>query len=121
MPSTAHEALIIVQDSLKRVALKKMAAEMFGDFVKAVVDVDREIIAVQAELHADLEAVLLEDGSPQKSLWGINLYPEAAPDQFVEFDSMINVRPSQSNRSRSVEDPALRSRILAVVKKRISA
>jgi len=55
---------------------KKVAANMFGNMVKAVVDVDRELIAVDAELHSDLEALLLDDGSKQRSLWGINLYPE---------------------------------------------
>lgn len=83
--------------------LKKMAADTFGDIVKAVVDVDRELIAVDAELHADLEARLLEDGSQQQHLWGINLYPEASGEEFVEFDSMMNVRPSQDNRKKIIQ------------------
>ena len=97
-----------------------MAAGMFGNMVKAVVDVDQELMALDAELHSDLEALLLENGSKQKDLWGINLYPEMAGDEFVEFDSMINVRPSQGNRSRGVNDDEVRKKILAVVKKRIA-
>ena len=112
-------AMIIIRDTLRFEDLQQMAAAMFGDFVKAVVDVDRELLAVDAELHADLEALLLEERSEQRSLWGINLYPDAQADQFVEFDSMINVRPSQSNRSRGVEDEALRRRIIAIVQQRI--
>lgn len=96
-----------------------MAAHLFGDLVKAVVDVDRELIAVNAELHADLEAMLLQDGSQQQHLWGINLYPEAPTDQFIEFDSVINIRPSQANKSRGVEDEVLRRTIAAIVAKRI--
>ena len=96
-----------------------MAADMFGDIVKAVVDIDRELMAVDAELHADLESRLLEDGSQQKHLWGINLYPEASGDEFIEFDSMINVRPSQDNRSRGVESEAIRGKIIQIVGKRI--
>ena len=92
---------------------------MFGDIVKAVVDIDRELIAVDAELHSDLEALLLEDGSQQKHLWGINLYPEASGDEFIEFDSMINVRPSQDNRSRGVESEAIQGKIIQIVGKRI--
>jgi len=92
---------------------------MFGDMVKAVVDVDREFIAVDAELHSDLEALLLQDGSKQASLWGINFYPGAAGDEFVEFDSMINVRPSAGNRSRGVDNEEMRKKINAVVAKRI--
>ncbi len=99
--------------------LKKMAVAMFGDLVKAVVDVDKEIIAVDAELHSDLEALLLEDGSQQKSLWGINLYPEIEGSDFIEFDSMINMRPSQNNRSRGIENEDLRKKITEIVLKRV--
>ena len=82
-----------------------MAREQFGDMVKAVVDVEQGIMAIGGELHADEEAVLLDQGSRQADLWGINLYPDAAAVRALEFDSMINVRPAQGNRSRSVEDP----------------
>ncbi|MGE5527979.1 MAG: DUF5674 family protein [Patescibacteria group bacterium] len=110
----------IVRGAVTLGELRQMAAGMFGDLVKAVVDVERELIAVDAELHSDLEALLLQDGSNQKSLWGINLYPEMAGDDFIEFDSMINVRPSQDNRSRGVESKELRERIIAVVQKRVA-
>jgi hypothetical protein len=95
--------------------LRRMAQEQFGDFVKAVVDVGREVMAVGGELHADEEALLLAEGSSPDDLWGINLHPERAPDERIEFDSMINVRPSRGNRSRGVDDPAVRQRIEAVV------
>ncbi len=95
--------------------LRKMAAEMFGDLVKAVVDVEKGTVAVDAELHSDEEASLLENGSEQDDLWGINLYPDVQGGDFVEFDSLINLRPSRGNRSRGVEDPATRERILAIV------
>jgi len=110
----------IIATTLSRNDLKKMAADMFGDMVKAVVDIDRELMAVDAELHADLESRLLEDGSQQKHLWGINLYPEASGEEFVEFDSMINVRPSQGNRSRGVENETIRKKIMQIVGKRIA-
>ena len=99
--------------------LKGMAAAGFGDMVKAVVDVDRELIAVDAELHSDLEARLIEDGSEQGNLWGVNLYPELKGEEFVEYDSMINVRPSRGNRSRGVGDEAVKRKIVEVVRKRI--
>jgi hypothetical protein len=99
--------------------IKAMAEAIFGNLIKAVVDVERELIAVDAELHSDLEALLLEDGSRQKNLWGINLYPDIQGDDFVEFDSLINMRPSQGNRSRGIEDKELRKKIIAIVAKRI--
>lgn len=83
--------------------------------VKAVVDVRRHILAMGGELHSDDEALLLDDGSQQSDLWGINLYPDEASEAWIEFDSMINVRPAQGNRSRTVEDEGLRARITAVV------
>jgi len=95
--------------------LKAMASAMFGDMVKAVVDAERRVMAVDAELHADEEAVLLERGSRQADLWGINLYPDMPGEDFVEFDSMINLRPARGNRSRGIEDRTLRERIVAVV------
>lgn len=98
----------LVSDGITRAELTQLAEERFGDMVKAVVDVTRRVMVVGGELHADQEAMLLDDGSCQADLWGINLYPAEAGDGFIEFDSMINVRPSAGNRSRSVEDPSLR-------------
>jgi hypothetical protein len=95
--------------------LQRMAEESFGDLVKAVVDVRQAIMAVDAELHADEEALLLESGSNQTDLWGINLYPELEGMDFIEYDSMINLRPSTGNRSRGVEDPGIREQIQSIV------
>ena len=109
----------IITQSIVLDELQQMAAGLFGNLVKAVVDIDREMIAVDAELHSDLEALLLEDGSKQQSLWGINFYPEVQGGDFIEFDSMINMRPSQGNRSRGVDDEKIREKILSVVQKRV--
>jgi hypothetical protein len=95
--------------------LRDMAEAGFGDLVKAVVDVESGIMAVDGELHSDEEAILLEHGSEQRHLWGINIYPDLVGHERIEFDSMINIRPSQGNRSRSVDDPDVRARILKIV------
>ena len=87
-------------DSITLAEIKEMAAAMFGDMVKAVVDVERRVMAVDAELHADEEAVLLERGSRQVDLWGINQYPDMPEVDFIDFDSMIILRPARGNRSR---------------------
>jgi hypothetical protein len=105
----------LITGTISRAELERMAAARFGDFVKAVVDVRRGCMAVDAELHADEEELLLEAGSAQANLWGINLYPDAGTADWIEFDSMINVRPGQGNRSRSVEDLVIRDRIAAIV------
>lgn len=93
-----------------------MAERTFGNFVKAVVDVEREIMAVDPELHADEEVYLLEHDSRQEDIWGTNLYPDLDKDDLVEFDYMINLRPSQGNRSRGVDDPKTQETILKIVK-----
>jgi len=107
--------LRIVRDLITLEELKAMAATGFGTLVKAVVDVKTGVMAVDGELHADQEALLLEDGSSQRDLWGINLYPDIAGDDWLEFDSMINLRPASGNRSRGVDDPGIRDQIRAIV------
>jgi len=99
--------------------LKKIAADMFGNLVKAVVDIDKCLIALDAELHSDLKALLLENGSRQNSLSGINLYPEKQGDDYIEFDSLINLRPSQGNSSRGVDDAGVRQKVIEVINRRI--
>jgi len=104
----------IIKDKISIQELKKMADNMFGDLVKAVVDVEKRIIAIDAELHSDEEATLIENGSKQENLWGINIYPENQ-EKLIEFDSMINLRPSQKNRSRGVDNPEIQKLIIEIV------
>lgn len=97
--------------------LRDMAGVQFGDMVKAVVDVSAGIMAIGGELQSDGEAILLDAGSRQSNLWGINLYPEKPYEEWIEFDSMINVRPSQGNRSRFVESGEIREAIMQIVQR----
>jgi hypothetical protein len=108
--------ITIIADTVSQEELKSMAEGQFVDLVKAVVDIKRRVMAIGGELHADEEAVLLEQGSTQEDLWGINLYPGRNDEEFIEFDSMINLRPSQGNRSRGVDDAGIRESIVAVVR-----
>lgn len=107
----------LITDTITLTELKEIAAEIFGDMVKAVVDVEKSIMAIGPEMHVDAEAYLLERGSKQADLWGINIYPDLPFPDRVEFDSMINIRPRLGNRSRDVQDPEIRKKILAVVQK----
>ena len=107
--------IIIVRTSVTKANLIVMAQQQFGDMVKAVVDIDQGIMAIGGELHSDEEAMLLEQGASQKNLWGINLYPERPVSEWIEFDSMINVRPSGGNRSRYVERAEIRDAVAAIV------
>lgn len=106
-------SITIIRSPTPRKKLKDYTLD--GSLVKTVIDCEREIIAIGGELHADEEQVLLEDGSQQADLWGINLYPDDDTEQWIEFDSMINIRPQQGNRSRGIEDPATRQRVREIV------
>lgn len=105
----------IIKEKISISDLKNMAGKMFGNLVKAVVDIEKGIMTVDAELHADEEFLLLENGSEQKNLWGLNIYPDLAGDDFIEFDSMINLRPAQGNRTRGVDNLEIRKKIIEIV------
>ena len=107
----------ILAEKISREQLKELAANTFVDMIKCVADVNRGLLAVDAELHADLESMLLEQGSEQEFLWGFNLYPDETGDDFIEFDSLINIRAWQGNRSRDVEDESVKKQIKELVSK----
>lgn len=109
----------ILREKITREQLKTLAANTFVDMIKCVVDVKQGLLAVDAELHSDLESMLLENGSEQDYLWGFNLYPDETGDDFIEFDSLINIRSWQGNRSRDVEDENVREQIREIVSKYI--
>ena len=111
----------ILQQAISISELKELAQNTFGDMIKCVADVKRGLLAVDADLHADLERLLLENGSAQEDLWGINLWVEEEGEDFIEFDSLINIRSWQGNSSRDVEDPEVREAIKSIVDKFITA
>lgn len=108
----------IVTDGIRLQRLCEMSESMMGNQVKAVVDVQREIMAVDAELHSDQEAALLENGSVQTDLLGINIYPSES-DYRIDFNSITNIKPREKNFSRNVEDPAVRQKIETICKRLI--
>jgi len=109
----------IIKEKISIEKLKEIAKESFGDLVKAVVDVEKEIMVVGGELHSDEEALLLENGSKQEDLWGINLYPEREFDDWIEFYSIINLRPAMGNRSCDIDDIEIKRKIYKIVNKLI--
>lgn len=105
-----------IVDKISVTELKEMAQKMFGELVKADVDVEKRIVIIDMEMHYDGEQELLEQGSEQGNLWGINLHPDDyGTEEFVEFDSMINIRPSQGNPSKDVLDHTVREKIIEIV------
>jgi hypothetical protein len=111
----------VIRDTVSRDDLTEIAKQQFGEMVKAVVDIEQGIMAIGGELHSDEEAVLLDQGSAQRHLWGINLYPDKPMAEWIEFDSMINVRPSAGNRSRYVESSEMREAIKRIVNRLVGS
>ena len=105
----------IIRDGISLVELKELAKNGLGPLVKAVVDIEKKVMAIDGMMHADEEQMLLNDGSEQKNLWGINIYPELPSNDRIEFDSMINIRPSYGNVSRSVESIDVQNKIKNIV------
>ena len=108
---------MIIHEPITRLYLKEVAAERFGDMVKAVVDCRQNSMAIGGELHADEEALLTAQGSKRESTWGINIYPAKSEEEWIEFDSMVNIKPAHGNRSRGVENTQIQERIKEIVKK----
>ena len=105
-----------IVDKISLSELQEMAEKMYGSFVKADIDVEKQIVIIDMEMHFDGEQALLEAGSKQSDLWGVNLHPDDfATDDFIEFDSMINIRPRQGNPSKDVLDPEVRQKIKDIV------
>lgn len=101
--------------------LKKLAGSIYGDLIKGVIDIKNRTLVLDMEMHVDGEQYLLERGSKQTDLWGINLYSDKyGTKEFIEFDSMINIRPRQNNMSRNVEDAGLRKKITDLVKEKVN-
>ncbi|MEP7012187.1 MAG: DUF5674 family protein [Acidobacteriota bacterium] len=105
------EPIIVTSTPVSAEVLRRLVGAFFDDMVKFEVDLGTGRIAVGGELHADGEALLLEQGSRQEDLWGGNFYPDRAGDDRIEFTSLINIRPSQGNRSMLIESLEIRIRV----------
>jgi len=111
--------LITPTSKISKQDLALIAQNHFANMVKAIVDIKKEIILIDAKLHADEEAYLIQQGSKQENLWGINLYPDLEGNNFIEFDCPINLRPSQNNLTRNIDNPQIRKKIINLVSKLI--
>jgi hypothetical protein len=105
----------IIVKRITRAELLERYTTSYPFLTKAVVDVGRGVMAVDAEWHADLEALLLEDGSRQENLWGVNFRLREGPERFIAYSSLINMRPAQRSFSIDIEDPVLQAAIRRVV------
>ncbi|MFH1765207.1 MAG: DUF5674 family protein [Gemmatimonadota bacterium] len=113
------DILLVKDERVSPGALRTLVERFFIDMVKYVVDVEQGVVALGGELHSDAEAFLLESGSRQADLWGANYYPGLGPEDCIEYTSLINIRPSQGNRSMVIEDGVVRAKVQAITSRLI--
>lgn len=104
--------IIILNSKITPEQLKQVSEDIEG-YVKFVVDIHKKILAAGGKMHTDCEKRLLEDGSKQSDLWGGGWDLETNE---LDYDSMINIRPSQGNPSREVLSEDIRKQMTEVAK-----
>jgi hypothetical protein len=110
-----NQTIVILRQRIERAELARLVAAHFGDMVKLVVDVRRQVVAAGGELHADAEQLLLAQGSRQADLWGANYYPGRGVAECLEYTALINIRPSQGNPSMEIQDVEMRETVREIV------
>jgi hypothetical protein len=108
---TDEPGILILRSPIEKAVLARLVKRWFGDMVKYVADVERGVIAIGGELHADAEELLLEDGGRQADLWGANYYPGSGVERCIEYTSLINIRPAQGNQGMEIEDREVREQV----------
>ncbi len=105
---------IVQKISVKK--LEEMAQKMDGNLVKADVDIVKKVFIVDMPMHFEGEQMLLKQGSKQKDLWGINLFPaKYGTHEFIMYESMINIKVHDNNRSMTVQSDEIRAKIKSIV------
>ena len=109
--------ILITDKKISPSVLQQYCKHWFGDMVKVVVDIETREIALGGALHADAESLLLQKGSRQKNLWGINIYPGNEAGHQIEYTALINIRPHQDNTSMQIQDETIRNKVFKIIKK----
>ena len=110
-----NQKIVVTDKKISHGQLKSLCEQGFGEMVKVVVDIERRVIGIGGELHGDAEALLIQDGSNQKNIWGANLYPKFGPKDRIEYTALINVRPRQNNPSMEIIDDKIKIKVKEVV------
>ena len=94
--------ILIVRKPVDRETLDALANAWHHTLVKGVADIKTGLVALGGEWHMDANKRLIEEGSQQQNLWGFNLYQNEKGDAAIEYNSLINIRPAQGNRSMEI-------------------
>ncbi len=108
----------IIKEKITKEELKEIAQQGFGDLIKIVVDIEKEIMAVGGELHSDEQELLIEKENCQsENLWGINMRFTKPKKEWLEFNSFINIKPLNNNRSMEIQNPEIKNKIRQIINK----
>jgi len=105
----------IIENKIMRPELRLMAKEIFGDMVKGTADIVRGTMALGGEMHIDSNQLLLDTGSQQQDVWGFNLYPDQETEEWIEYNSLVNIKPAIGNRSPDILDASIREKVKNVI------
>jgi hypothetical protein len=109
----------IIKEKISLEEVKKMAEEQYNNMIKAVVDIEKEIMAIGGELHSDANELLSNAGSDQKNVWGINIFPGKSREEWIEFNSLINIKPKEGNLDMDIKLNEVKNKIEEIVNKLI--
>ena len=109
----------IIAENITIDELKKIAKVYYVSMIKGVVDIDKEIIAFGGEYHIDANNILLENGSDQSDLWGFNIVFDKSVESWIEYTSLINIRPLAKNFDMEVQDISIRNRMKEIINSKI--
>ena len=111
--------IVIVENQISVDELKRIAKEFYVTMIKGVVDLEEEVIAFGGEYHMDSNRVLLERGSKQSNVWGFNIELDRRRDSWIEYVSLINIKPQAGNRDMEVQDKAIRAKMKYIIDSKI--
>lgn len=110
----------IIKKKITRDELENIAKENYGDMIKGVVDIKKEIIALGGEFHSDANTLLIEkQRSNQRNIWGFNIFPDRSKEQWIEFVSLINIRPADNNFDIEIQNSGIKEKIKQIINKLI--
>ena len=111
--------IVVVGDKISLEELKKLAKVFYVSMIKGVVDIEKEIITFGGEYHMDANVKILENGSIQKDVWGFNIYFDKPRDEWIEYTSLINIRPQQDSYSMEIYNEEIRNRMKEIINSKI--
>ena len=89
------------------------AREVYDDYIKTVIDIEKDILAVGGECHIDCEEKLLEIGSKQENLYGGGY---RVSSREVEYMALSNYKPNLERVTYEIADKDIREKLYKLTK-----